>query len=91
MSEAKETGLATSIPRNVSIYNADDANHMFMLAKQFSQSSLVPKHFQKKPRLFSGAANGSAYGRRPVHGSAESVRCAWATGILSAVLDCDGE
>ena len=49
MSEDKETGLATSIPHNVSIYNADDANHMFMLAKQFSQSSLVPKHFQKKP------------------------------------------
>ena len=48
MSEAKETGLATSIPREASIYNAEGANHMFMLAKQFSKSSLVPKHFQGK-------------------------------------------
>lgn len=41
--------LPTKISQSVSIYNQSDANHMFSLAKQFSKSSLVPKHFQNKP------------------------------------------
>ena len=41
--------LPTTVSQNVSIYSTEGANHLFMLAKQFSKSSLIPKHFQNKP------------------------------------------